>query len=142
MIRGSDGLDYEDLTEKLLGNPAKTRRNDWLIYHRQQGRSRAFIEAWEDGWEVGEDLSPSDAQALGVAMRLTEGYLQPGGEVFEDIQRRLNEHAPGTILKTVSWHTYPGVTVDTHASKQGSGSHYLRPDVAGTIIAPLPTSSP
>lgn len=30
MIRGTDGLDYKDLTEKLLGNPADTARNRYL----------------------------------------------------------------------------------------------------------------
>lgn len=30
MIRGSDGLDYEDLAARLVGEPAKTRRNDIL----------------------------------------------------------------------------------------------------------------
>lgn len=138
MIRGSDGLDYEDLTQRLLSNPAKTPHNDWLVYHRKQGRSQAFIEAWEDGWEAGEGFNGRRVAEINTAR-----YLLPGGEVFEDIQRRLNEHVPGTVLKTVSWHTYPGVTVDTYASEQQRpGPHYLRPDVAGTIIAPLPTSSP
>lgn len=30
MIRGTDGLDYENITEKLLGNPADTPRNQYL----------------------------------------------------------------------------------------------------------------
>lgn len=30
MIRGSDGLDYEDLAARLLGEPAKTGRNEIL----------------------------------------------------------------------------------------------------------------
>lgn len=135
MIRGSDGLDYEDLTQRLLSNPAKTPHNDWLVYHRKQGRSEAFLKVWNEGWENG----PGERGAKS----LTSCYLLPGGEVFEDIQRRLDEQAPGTVLKTVSWHTYPGVAIDTYASEQRRpGSHYLRPDVAGTIIAPLPTSSP
>lgn len=33
MIRGSDGLDYENLTEKLLGNPARTRYNARVQKH-------------------------------------------------------------------------------------------------------------
>lgn len=112
MIRGSDGLDYEDLTEKLLGNPAKTRRNDWLVYHRQQGRSEAFLKVWNEGWEAGEDFGRGES----IAKSITYCYLQPGGEVFEDLQRRLDENAPGTTLETVRWHTYPGVTVDTYAA--------------------------
>lgn len=38
MIRGTDGLDYQDLTEKLLGNPAKTARNDFIITLRAYRR--------------------------------------------------------------------------------------------------------
>ena len=104
MIRGSDGLEYEDLTEKLLGNPAETRYNDWLLYHREQGRSQGFIKAWIEGWSKGENGAKS----------LTACALQPGGEVFEDLQRRLDEHVPGTRLKKVYWHTRPGVTADTY----------------------------
>lgn len=35
MIRGTDGLDYENITEKLLGNPADTPRNQWLSRARR-----------------------------------------------------------------------------------------------------------
>lgn len=31
MIRGSDGLDYEDLAARLVGEPAKTSRNSILV---------------------------------------------------------------------------------------------------------------
>ena len=34
MIRASDGLDYEDLTARLLGQPAKTPRNNWVSHLR------------------------------------------------------------------------------------------------------------
>ena len=56
MIRGSDGLDYEDLAERLVGEPAKTGRNRILggpysqefkgayretyDYHEERGRTR------------------------------------------------------------------------------------------------------
>lgn len=35
MIRGTDGLDYQDLTERLLGRPAETPRN-WAIDGRRR----------------------------------------------------------------------------------------------------------
>lgn len=55
MIRGSDGLDYEDLAARLVGEPAKTSRNSVLVgtfgdefkaayretydYHEEQGHT-------------------------------------------------------------------------------------------------------
>lgn len=46
MIRGSDGLDYENLTEKLLSNPAKTPRNAALRELRRQGTSKNDQAVW------------------------------------------------------------------------------------------------
>lgn len=34
MIRASDGLDYEDLTARLIGQPAETPRNRWVVHLR------------------------------------------------------------------------------------------------------------
>ena len=47
MIRGSDGLDYEDLAARLLGEPAKTGRNNIL----SSARSRAFKAAYSEAWD-------------------------------------------------------------------------------------------
>lgn len=53
MIRGSDGLDYEDLTQRLLGNPLPTHRNQQIQYFRVfggpegQNKARVFIEAYD-----------------------------------------------------------------------------------------------
>lgn len=44
MIRGSDGLDYEDLAARLLGEPAETGRNNIL----RSTRSRLFKEAFRE----------------------------------------------------------------------------------------------
>ena len=46
MIRGSDGLDYEDLAARLLSEPAKTGRNRIL----SSARSRAFKAAYSEAW--------------------------------------------------------------------------------------------
>lgn len=46
MIRGSDGLDYENLTEKLLSNPAKTYRNTSVLTQRANGTSKADQAVW------------------------------------------------------------------------------------------------
>ena len=52
MIRGSDGLDYENLTEKLLGNPAKTYRNAALQELRRQGTPKDEQKLWLDAYEA------------------------------------------------------------------------------------------
>ena len=52
MIRGSDGLDYENLTEKFLGNPAGTYRNGALKELRRQGTSKGEQKIWLDAYEA------------------------------------------------------------------------------------------
>ena len=52
MIRGSDGLDYENLTEKLLSNPAKTHRNAALQELRRQGTPKDEQKLWLDAYEA------------------------------------------------------------------------------------------
>jgi hypothetical protein len=51
MIRASDGLDYEDLTQRLLGEPAKTVRNAHVQRLREDGRSKAFTKAWIEAYD-------------------------------------------------------------------------------------------
>ena len=57
MIRGSDGLDYENLTEKLLSNPAKTRRNGALQELRHQGIPKDEQKLWIDAYDAAYDRS-------------------------------------------------------------------------------------
>ena len=52
MIRGSDGLDYENLTERLLGNPAGTYRNSALKELRRQGTPKDEQKLWTDAYEA------------------------------------------------------------------------------------------
>ena len=52
MIRGSDGLDYENLTERLLGNPAGTYRNGALKELRRQGTPKDEQKVWTDAYEA------------------------------------------------------------------------------------------
>lgn len=51
LIRGSDGLDYENLTARLLGEPAKTHRNRVIalksVYTPEE---KAVYEASYDAW--------------------------------------------------------------------------------------------
>ena len=53
MIRGSDGLDYEDLAARLLGEPAKTGRND--ILRPNSPHSRLFKEAFRETYDHYEE---------------------------------------------------------------------------------------
>lgn len=57
MIRGSDGLDYENLTEKLLSNPAKTYRNTAVLAQRANGTSKALQKVWSDAYDAAHDRS-------------------------------------------------------------------------------------
>lgn len=45
MIRGTDGLDYQDLTERLLGNPADTPRNAWVVHLRKLQQDPGTLQA-------------------------------------------------------------------------------------------------
>lgn len=47
MIRGSDGLDYEDLAARLLGEPVKNRRNEILRSTHSAAFKAAYSEAWD-----------------------------------------------------------------------------------------------
>ena len=53
MIRGSDGLDYEDLAARLLGEPAKTGRNN--ILRPDSPHSRPFKEAFRETYDHYEE---------------------------------------------------------------------------------------
>lgn len=47
MIRGSDGLDYEDLAARLVGEPAKTSRNSILRSTHSSAFKAAYGEAFD-----------------------------------------------------------------------------------------------
>ena len=51
MIRGSDGLDYEDLAARLLGEPAETARNNIL----RSTHNRLFKEAFRETYDRCEE---------------------------------------------------------------------------------------
>lgn len=52
MIRGTDGLDYKDITDRLVGKPLKSWRNHRIQALRAEGAPettvRAYIQ-WCDG---------------------------------------------------------------------------------------------
>ena len=63
MIRGSDGLDYEDLAARLLGEPAKNRRNEILRSTHSAAFKAAYSEAWDRYKAEGYDELTCDRTA-------------------------------------------------------------------------------
>ena len=53
MIRGSDGLDYEDLAARLVGEPAKTSRNSILVGTFGDEFKAAYRETYDHYEEQG-----------------------------------------------------------------------------------------
>lgn len=47
MIRGSDGLDYEDLAARLIGEPAETSRNNILVGPFSDEFKAAYRETYD-----------------------------------------------------------------------------------------------
>ena len=80
MIRGSDGLDYEDLAARLLGEPAKNRRNE--ILGPDSPYSRLFKEAFRETYDrcEGQGYPPPEchrsayAQACAAAGNAAAGW--------------------------------------------------------------------
>lgn len=86
MIRGSDGLDYENLTEKLLSNPAKTHRNSWVKRLDAQGRAKDERQLWIDTYdrafegEQVQDLAAEYAAATAADRALSAHHLAPAAQ--------------------------------------------------------------
>lgn len=67
MIRGSDGLDYEDLTARLLGEPIKNRRNEILRSAYSAAFKAAYSETWDHYKAEGRDELTCDRAAYAQA---------------------------------------------------------------------------
>ena len=67
MIRGSDGLDYEDLAARLLGEPAKTSRNNILVSPHSAAFKAAYGETWDHYKAEGHDELTCDRAAYAQA---------------------------------------------------------------------------
>lgn len=76
---GSDGYEYENITDRLLGKPKECRRNKAL---RSISRSaspearKAFLEAWDEAAEKG--LSDDYARSVACYALVTQPS-RPGG---------------------------------------------------------------
>lgn len=55
MIRGSDDLDYEDLTDRLLGVPARTAHNVATLQARRLGKPVQWVKAYVDVYDAYKD---------------------------------------------------------------------------------------
>jgi len=51
VIRGSDDLDYEDLTDRLLGVPARTAHNVATLQARRLGKPRQWVRAYVETFD-------------------------------------------------------------------------------------------
>lgn len=50
-IRGSDGLDYENLTERLVGNPLPTYRNNSLRAKHTSRAPKEEVRVWVQAYD-------------------------------------------------------------------------------------------
>lgn len=83
MIRGSDGLDYEDLAARLVGEPAKTGRNNILVGPFSDEFKAAYRETYDYHEERG--YTPLDCHRAGFAQACISADIQPfGGQAHDD----------------------------------------------------------
>lgn len=102
-IRGSDGLDYENLTERLVGNPLPTYRNNAVRAKHASGAPkdevRVFIEAYDRIHSKLLQESQGPGQARGRAALDWEACSEADSTLFAYRQeRRLAERQAADLL--------------------------------------------
>lgn len=102
-IRGSDGLDYENLTERLVGNPLPTYRNNAVRSFRTrqtpQDEVRVFIEAYDRAYSKLFQESQGPGQATSIAALDWEACSEADQVLFAYRQeRRLAERQAADSL--------------------------------------------
>ena len=70
-----DGLEYEDLAAKILGNPIDSWRNAEILTRRAQGHSEASIRRWIEAYD-GDDYTPGECSS---AIRQVRAKSATGG---------------------------------------------------------------
>ena len=65
MIRGSDGYDYEDLTQRLLGQPLKNSRNDRIRALRQGAVKEDVVRLYAQAYDEAAQWPTADGQPFG-----------------------------------------------------------------------------
>lgn len=101
MIRGSDGLDYENLTEKLLSNPAKTYRNGALKELRRQGTSKGEQKIWLDAYEAEHARQVATRGHLGPNFADAEATCE-AGRALRFLHRERNRRAAKPLFAAQS----------------------------------------
>ena len=54
----SDGYEYADLTQRLLGRPLENTRNKQVVSFRFRRTEEGFIKAWCEGYDYPEVGTP------------------------------------------------------------------------------------
>lgn len=111
MIRGSDGLDYEDLTQRLLGNPLPTHRNNQIRSLEDRGKVRVFIEAYDrfhSALVKAEAEAEIDAEHKRSAQALDWGATQHALEYVRAYNRERRLVADGIRDPIASYCSGPG----------------------------------
>lgn len=63
-----DGLEYEDLAAKILGNPIDSWRNAEILTRRASGHDEASIRRWIKAYD-GDDYIPGECSSLSRQVR-------------------------------------------------------------------------
>ncbi len=66
-IRGSDGLDYENLTERLVGNPLPTYRNNSLRAKHTSRAPKEEVRVWVQAYDRAYSKLFQESQGPGQA---------------------------------------------------------------------------
>lgn len=51
----SDGYEYADLTQRILGRPLKNTRNNQLVSFRFRRTEEGYVKAWLEGYDGAEE---------------------------------------------------------------------------------------
>jgi hypothetical protein len=102
-IRGSDGLDYENLTERLVGNPLPTYRNNALrakhTSRAPKDEVRVWVQAYDRAYSKLFQESQGPGQATSIAA-LDWGACSEADSTFFAYrqERRLAERQAADLL--------------------------------------------
>lgn len=102
-IRGSDGLDYENLTERLVGNPLPTYRNNSLRAKHTSRTPKEEVRVWDEAYDRAYaklfQESQGPGQATSIAALDWGACSQADSSLFAYRQeRRLAERQAADLL--------------------------------------------
>lgn len=98
-IRGSDGLDYENLTERLVGNPLPTYRNNSLRAKHTSRTPKEEVRVWVQAYDHAYSKLSSKGQATSRAALDWGACSEADSTLFAYRQeRRLTERQAADLL--------------------------------------------